>query len=123
MLSEGMGVIGIHYGIKIVNRYIESPFLVNIFNGMAVASVCVMGLEITGMYANPIIAWAGTFNCHGLSHLGHFLVYWIGPTLGLFMISDNVDEEKKENYIIEEVSKSETISKNVIRRRAKKISK
>lgn len=40
------------------------------------------GIAYTGMYANPIVAWACTFNCEGVSHLGHLIVYWISPLIG-----------------------------------------
>lgn len=37
------------------------------------------------MYANPIIAWACTFNCTGITNLGHLIVYWLSPLIGWFL--------------------------------------
>lgn len=37
------------------------------------------------MYANPIVAWACTFNCTGITHLGHLAVYWLSPLIGWFL--------------------------------------
>ncbi|VDN88297.1 unnamed protein product [Brugia pahangi] len=37
------------------------------------------------MYANPIVAWACTFNCTGVTHLGHLVVYWLSPLIGWFL--------------------------------------
>ncbi|VDL65321.1 unnamed protein product [Nippostrongylus brasiliensis] len=44
--------------------------------------VCALGINYTGMYANPLVAWACTFNCEGLTHVGHLLVYWLSPLIG-----------------------------------------
>lgn len=42
----------------------------------------ISGIRITGLYANPIVASACTFNCVGVSTSGHFIVYWLGPFVG-----------------------------------------
>uniref|UniRef100_A0A1I7VVT7 Aquaporin n=1 Tax=Loa loa TaxID=7209 RepID=A0A1I7VVT7_LOALO len=42
-------------------------------------------LTTIGMYANPIVAWACTFNCTGVTHLGHLIVYWLSPLIGWFL--------------------------------------
>ena len=31
------------------------------------------------MYANPIVAWALTFNCGEVTYFAHFIVYWLAP--------------------------------------------
>ncbi|CAJ0943240.1 unnamed protein product, partial [Mesorhabditis belari] len=46
--------------------------------------LCVLGINFTGMYANPIVAWACTFNCEGVSHIGHLFVYWLAPLIGWY---------------------------------------
>jgi hypothetical protein len=43
-----------------------------------------LGIRITGLYANPIVASACTLNCVGVSTSGHFIVYWLGPLIGWF---------------------------------------
>lgn len=39
------------------------------------------GINFTGLYGNPIVASACTFNCLGVSHLGHLAVYWASPII------------------------------------------
>lgn len=39
----------------------------------------VIGIHLTGMYANPIVAWACTFNCGEVPYVTHFVVYWLAP--------------------------------------------
>lgn len=36
------------------------------------------------MYANPIVAWACTFNCEGATHIAHLVVYWLSPLVGWY---------------------------------------
>ncbi|KAH7731602.1 AQP-9 protein [Aphelenchoides avenae] len=49
--------------------------------------VTVLGIHLTGMYGNPIVAWACTFNCGQVSHVAHFVVYWVAP-LAAWQIAD-----------------------------------
>jgi hypothetical protein len=63
--------------------------------------VTVLGIHLTGMYANPIVAWACTFNCGQVSHLSHFAVYWIAPLVGWhftdrYLSSPEGEHDKKE---------------------------
>ncbi|CAK5087644.1 unnamed protein product [Meloidogyne enterolobii] len=50
------------------------------------------------MYANPIVAWALTFNCgevlnfifknfkfFKVTHFAHFVVYWLAPLFAFFL--------------------------------------
>ncbi|CBY25186.1 Aquaporin [Caenorhabditis elegans] len=53
------------------------------------------------MYANPIVAWACTFNCLGVSHAGHLFVYWLSPLIAWYFAeivfgSEDVLEEESE---------------------------
>uniref|UniRef100_A0A0K0F724 Aquaporin n=1 Tax=Strongyloides venezuelensis TaxID=75913 RepID=A0A0K0F724_STRVS len=98
MLIESIGVIGIYYITELINKKIKNPMIVNIFSAISVASICVSGLNLTGMYANPIIAWSCTFNCQGLSHFGHFFVYWLGPILGNVIFNKILKNNTKQNY-------------------------
>ncbi|MCP9258266.1 putative aquaporin-10 [Dirofilaria immitis] len=60
----------------------SAQMLINcIFAGFITA----VGINYTGMYANPIVAWACTFNCRGVTHLGHLIVYWLSPLTGWFL--------------------------------------
>ncbi|CAJ0578679.1 unnamed protein product, partial [Mesorhabditis spiculigera] len=74
--------------------------------------LCVLGINFTGMYANPIVAWACTFNCEGVSHFGHLFVYWLAPLAGWYaaeiffgsedsevLLEDEPEPEKKEKAV------------------------
>jgi hypothetical protein len=45
--------------------------------------VACAGLELTGMYFNPVLATIVTYGCAGAQPTEHMLVYWLGPILGL----------------------------------------
>uniref|UniRef100_A0A0R3RNF3 Aquaporin n=1 Tax=Elaeophora elaphi TaxID=1147741 RepID=A0A0R3RNF3_9BILA len=56
-----------------------------LINCMFAGFLTTIGINYTGMYANPIVAWACTFNCTGITHLGHLIVYWLSPLIGWFL--------------------------------------
>ncbi|EFO21595.1 hypothetical protein LOAG_06890 [Loa loa] len=56
-----------------------------LINCMFAGFLTTIGINYTGMYANPIVAWACTFNCTGVTHLGHLIVYWLSPLIGWFL--------------------------------------
>lgn len=62
------------------------------------------------MYANPIVAWACTFNCTGVTHLGHLIVYWLSPLIGWFL-ADAVfgEQECIAQCFVEEADESDSI--------------
>ncbi|CAD5220855.1 unnamed protein product [Bursaphelenchus xylophilus] len=68
---------------KLAEVYLEGKIVTQRILQFAIALVAalvtVLGIFYTGMYANPIVAWACTFNCGGVPHLDHFVVYWISP--------------------------------------------
>jgi hypothetical protein len=51
------------------------------------------------MYANPIVAWACTFNCGEVPHLAHFIVYWVAPLIAWhvaeILLNREVEKETK----------------------------
>jgi hypothetical protein len=55
------------------------------------------------MYANPIVAWACTFNCEGATHAAHLGVYWLSPLIGWYLAewtfgdTDEHDVESKKD--------------------------
>ncbi|VDD86899.1 unnamed protein product [Enterobius vermicularis] len=79
-LIEGVAT----FSSKAVEYYTEyqnmvAPMFLNCcFSGFLTA----LGIKYTGLYANPIVAWSCTFNCEGLTHLGHLTVYWLSPIIG-----------------------------------------
>ncbi|CAD6188170.1 unnamed protein product [Caenorhabditis auriculariae] len=78
-----------------------------IFSGL----LCALGIHYTGMYANPIVAWACTFNCEGVSHIGHLFVYWLSPLIGWYIaekVFGEVDVDFGEDDIaVEQIKKTE----------------
>ncbi|VDK87806.1 unnamed protein product [Onchocerca ochengi] len=54
-------------------------------NCMFAGFLTAIGINYTGMYANPIVAWACTFNCTGVTHFGHLIVYWLSPLIGWYL--------------------------------------
>ncbi|XP_041370294.1 aquaporin-11-like [Gigantopelta aegis] len=48
------------------------------------ALMITIGLNTTGMYFNPAMAFGHTFGCQGTAAWEHFVVYWIGPFLGCY---------------------------------------
>lgn len=68
-----------------------SPTVQAALNSLLVASLTALGLRLTGMYCNPIEAFACIFNCEGLSWSGHVIVYWLGPLLGYWLAQIHVD--------------------------------
>ncbi|KAL4003388.1 putative integral membrane protein [Acanthocheilonema viteae] len=67
-----------------------------LINCMFAGFLTTIGINYTGMYANPIVAWACTFNCTGVTHLGHLTVYWLSPLIGWFL-ADAVFGEQECN--------------------------
>ena len=53
---------------------------------LSLFSLCVAGLNITGMYLNPVLATTANFGCSGSEQWEHAMVYWLGPVLGLLVV-------------------------------------
>ncbi|VDO55305.1 unnamed protein product [Haemonchus placei] len=67
---------------KYVGDYIDDYWTCNFVACVFSGFICALGIKYTGMYANPLVAWACTFNCEGLTHAGHLMVYWLSPLIG-----------------------------------------
>uniref|UniRef100_A0A1I7X2P7 Aquaporin n=1 Tax=Heterorhabditis bacteriophora TaxID=37862 RepID=A0A1I7X2P7_HETBA len=70
---------------EFVNDNYEDEWKCSLINCIFSGFVCAIGINFTGMYANPIVAWACTFNCEGVSHIGHLTVYWLSPLIGWYL--------------------------------------
>ncbi|XGW18532.1 hypothetical protein V3C99_002833 [Haemonchus contortus] len=89
---------------KYVGDYIDDYWTCNIVACVFSGFICALGIKYTGMYANPLVAWACTFNCEGLTHAGHLMVYWLSPLIGWYLAEmafedepgDEGEREKKE---------------------------
>ncbi|KAE9418096.1 hypothetical protein Angca_002523 [Angiostrongylus cantonensis] len=67
---------------KFAGDHFEDMWVCNIVSCVFSGFICALGINYTGMYANPLVAWACTFNCEGLTHVGHLLIYWLCPLIG-----------------------------------------
>ncbi|KAK6015460.1 hypothetical protein OSTOST_19115, partial [Ostertagia ostertagi] len=70
---------------KHIGEYVDDSWTCNLITCAFSGFVCALGINYTGMYANPLVAWACTFNCEGLTHAGHLLVYWLSPLIGWYL--------------------------------------
>jgi len=84
--------------IFLEERIINEKQLV-VVRAVVAGVITILGIHLTGMYANPIVAWACTFNCGDIPYLAHFMVYWVAPLLAwhiadtIFQREDHVKEE------------------------------
>ncbi|CAP24564.1 Protein CBR-AQP-9 [Caenorhabditis briggsae] len=91
-------------------RYDGDTKLCSVVNCVFSGLLCAIGINYTGMYANPIVAWACTFNCLGVSHAGHLFVYWLSPLIAWYFAeiafgSEDVIEEEEEQTESQKESK------------------
>uniref|UniRef100_A0A0K0F723 Aquaporin n=1 Tax=Strongyloides venezuelensis TaxID=75913 RepID=A0A0K0F723_STRVS len=112
MVIEAMGVICSKYIENLLEKYINDEMWNIIFNSISSGIICIMGIQLTGMYANPIVAWACTFNCEGVSHIGHFLVYWIAPVFAHYVIGNFHDVECHNSSLNDKIEEKDEIEKS-----------
>ncbi|VDK61450.1 unnamed protein product [Anisakis simplex] len=67
-----------------VSEQYEDSRLQSLANCIFAGFITAIGINLTGMYANPIVAWACTFNCEGTTHVAHLIVYWLSPLVGWY---------------------------------------
>jgi len=72
-----------------VPTYSSYPAALTIASALTSGVITVAGIHVTGMYANPIVAWACTFNCGEVTYLAHFVVYWLAPLVA-WVIADKM---------------------------------
>nr|CAD2178065.1 unnamed protein product [Meloidogyne enterolobii] len=82
---EAIGLLG----CKIAEHFIDETLIdekyVTIVLSAISGLITILGINLTGMYANPIVAWALTFNCGEVTHFAHFIVYWLAPLFAFFL--------------------------------------
>ncbi|CAD5215050.1 unnamed protein product [Bursaphelenchus okinawaensis] len=78
-LVEAGGLIANKLAEVYMEQKIVAKQILQFTIALVAALVTVVGIFYTGMYANPIVAWACTFNCGHVPHLAHFVVYWVSP--------------------------------------------
>ncbi|CAI4230317.1 unnamed protein product [Auanema sp. JU1783] len=85
MLVEGFATFFAKAFEKWTDDVYEGSRTCALLNSTFSGLLCAIGINYTGMYANPIVAWACTFNCEGVSHLGHLIVYWFSPIVAWYL--------------------------------------
>lgn len=93
---------------KFAEHFMENRFderILQFLGALLNAVLTVFCIHLTGMYANPIVAWACTFNCGEVPHLAHFVVYWLAPLVAWNVADqflgggEEVEVEKKETKV------------------------
>uniref|UniRef100_A0A1I7ZH76 Aquaporin n=1 Tax=Steinernema glaseri TaxID=37863 RepID=A0A1I7ZH76_9BILA len=81
----------------------EDSFLFMLVNCSFSGYACTLGIHLTGMYGNPIVAWACTFNCRGATHKAHLMVYWLSPLIAWWVAEAlfGFEEDEYEEYLKE----------------------
>ncbi|KAI1713712.1 aquaporin-11 [Ditylenchus destructor] len=99
-IVEAIGLISSKVAEKFFERRLLSSNQTTLACALTSGLITVLGIHLTGMYANPIVAWACTFNCGEVSHVSHFVVYWLAPfsayTLTDLLLKDEDDEGERE---------------------------
>uniref|UniRef100_A0A7E4W0H1 Aquaporin n=1 Tax=Panagrellus redivivus TaxID=6233 RepID=A0A7E4W0H1_PANRE len=80
-LVEAGGLITAKAAEVFLEQRILNEKQLSFIQAVVAGVITVLGIHLTGMYANPIVAWACTFNCGDVPYLAHFTVYWVAPVL------------------------------------------
>jgi len=99
---EGVATLVCRLGSRLIAQR-EPQYATAIDSFVATSMVC-MAFSTSGGYLNPVLATSLKFGCRGHTPMEHFVVYWIGSTLGSISsiyVWPHVDEalavkEKKE---------------------------
>jgi len=58
------------------------PILSAVLNSLTTVFLCIVALDSSGGFFNPILASALTLNCQGNNLVEHIFVYWLGSLSG-----------------------------------------
>uniref|UniRef100_A0A1I8BP56 Aquaporin n=1 Tax=Meloidogyne hapla TaxID=6305 RepID=A0A1I8BP56_MELHA len=99
---EAIGLLCCKMAEHFIDENIINEKFVTIVLSIVSGLITILGINLTGMYANPIVAWALTFNCGEVTHFAHFIVYWFAPLCAFFLskwlfVDEQEVEESKEN--------------------------
>jgi len=83
MIAEAVAACIVQVVDEAGYRKIRNTMQAHVFGSIVVALTVVAGLEVTGMYLNPVLATIVTYGCTGAQPMEHMLVYWVGPIIGL----------------------------------------
>ncbi|KAL3092879.1 hypothetical protein niasHT_030068 [Heterodera trifolii] len=108
-IVEAFGLFAEKFADFCIEKRALSPTHANVINAICSGTITILGINISGMYANPIVAWALTFNCKGISHLGHISVYWLAPICAFFAtksaFGDKNDQQEEAENSFDETGK------------------
>lgn len=88
-LVEAFGVLFGKLALEFVQKLLAlDEKFVCALSAFLSALITIFGIHLTGMYANPIVAWALTFNCGEVTHFTHFVVYWLAPIMAYILAEE-----------------------------------
>ncbi|KAF7634725.1 hypothetical protein Mgra_00005873 [Meloidogyne graminicola] len=82
---EAFGLLGGKMAEYFINDNLINENFITLTLSIISGLITILGINLTGMYANPIVAWALTFNCGEVTHVAHFIVYWFAPLSAFFL--------------------------------------
>lgn len=82
MVELGASLIDTWLNMQNVSKMSLIDEFIKVGNG---SLMIVLGINLTGMYFNPAMAFGHMFGCKGTAMWEHFVVYWIGPFIGSFL--------------------------------------
>jgi len=79
-IIEGMATLMCRLGSRLISLK-EPQYATAIDSFIATSMVC-LAFSTSGGYLNPVLATSLKFGCRGHTPIEHFIVYWIGASLG-----------------------------------------
>lgn len=69
---------------RLTSKYLGDlePNYASAIDSFVATGLVVAAFDYSGGYYNPVLATGLKFGCRGHSHVEHFIVYWIGASLG-----------------------------------------
>ena len=61
---------------------LKEPHYGSVIDSLVATTMVVLAFDTSGGYLNPVLATALKFGCRGHTPVEHFLVYWVGASLG-----------------------------------------
>merc|ERR1712098_4193 len=79
-IMEGICTLGCRLGSRLISM--KEPQYAAAIDSFIATTFIVLAFNTTGGYLNPVLATSLKFGCRGHTPMEHFVVYWIGASLG-----------------------------------------
>jgi len=79
-IMEGICTLGCRLGSRLITM--KEPQYAAAIDSFIATTFIVLAFNTTGGYLNPVLATSLKFGCRGHTPMEHFVVYWIGASLG-----------------------------------------